>query len=63
MKAIIECEFCMDTVVREDSVACQFCDGVFCSSDCFDAYLVAFPRCGGNPPKDVVDQAYKRVYS
>lgn len=59
---MIECEFCGNEVTKEDSVACQYCDGVFCDSNCFDAHLVCFPRCGGKPTSEIVAQAHKRIF-
>lgn len=56
------CEFCDLRVNAEDSVSCQFCNGVFCDSECFDAHLVGFPQCGGDPPREIQEQAHQRVF-
>jgi hypothetical protein len=57
-----ECEFCGESLEdnEDTSVACQFCDGYFCGSQCFDAHLFAIPSCGGNPPWEIREQARKR---
>lgn len=56
-----ECEFCGDDIHPEDSVACQYCDGVLCSTNCFNAHLVGFPQCGGDSPAAVIALARKNL--
>jgi hypothetical protein len=58
----VECAFCGEDISdrADQSVVCQYCQDIFCNSECFDAHLLGLPRCGGNPPQDAIDGALKR---
>ena len=47
---------------EDKTLACKYCDGMFCGSSCYDAHLIGFPRCGGDPPIAVIKAAEKRTY-